>query len=478
MRLKQLLPQSLASRTNAVLLTLIIAAQLLASFIWYQQSEQHETRKLASVADSIASSAASTISYFTALPRDYRHLVLKQIRNIGGTRFFVSLNHHNLTITPLPDSKRKWIALNKIKTVLRRELGEELPVTVNFTSRNNLRVFNAGIKFDDLPLTWAHHSLSFGAIDAPILVIQAELTPSQWFYMATVLPFPLSGLHPIIDSKQLFLMALSAILLLSCTFLLIRTELRPIRQLARAATMMSANLSVPQVKEEGCIETRAAVRAFNKMNLRVKSYIHEREMLFGAISHDLKTPLACLKLRSEMLPDEATRLRFTSLLGEIDLMVKGALQCIRDTSIYEEIEAIDIHALLTESAELYNQSETKVTVCGRQTYPFFGKPLAIKRVIQNLVDNGIKYGDYLQITLNDAPEQLSLIFVDSGSGIDKAILERVFEPYFRADGDGPQGSGLGLTIARSIVRAHNGDIRLENRSDRSGLRVNLMLRRD
>lgn len=479
MNLKHFFPLSLVARTSLMLLTVILVAQLLAGLIWFQQIAQKEEQGLKSTVRSLVLSASSTISFFSSLPLEYRHLVLNQLRNMGGTRFFVSLNNRELNVIPIPDSSRKQLVLNEVRNVLEQELGSENNITVEFTTREELKVFSSGINIDELPLLWAHYSLSFGDINPPILVIQIEVSPEEWFYLAAVLPAPYVSLESsFMDSKQIFFMILFALLLLVFTWFVIRSEIRPIRNLAKAATLMGSKLSVPEVKEEGSSELKAAVHAFNKMNRRVKSHLREREMLFSAISHDLKTPLASLKLRTEMLEDNVTKERFERLLNEVDMMVKGALQCIRETDIHEDIESIDINEILTMSSELYNRYSKRVTIDGDHVKPYYGKPLAIKRCVQNLVDNGIKYGKEVLIEVNDSPEKVTMTFVDKGPGVDKKLLAKVFEPYYRAAPNNQEGSGLGLTIARSIAKSHGGDVTLQMRTEDQPFAVSLVLSRD
>lgn len=292
---------SLAARASLFLLTVIILAQVLAGIIWYQHTSKRDRQGLMTTVHSLALSASSTIAFFQTLPGEYRHLVLNQLRSMGGTRFFVSLNDHDIPVVPLPDSQRKRMVVNEVENVLRDELHGNPDIRVDFTRREHLRVFNKELPIDELPVLWAHYSLSYGALNPPILVMQVEVAPQEWFYLAAVLPAPYVNLETsYFDLREWLTLLFSGLLLLTCTWLLVRREIRPIRELAKAATLMSSRLRVPEVKEEGSIELRAAVRAFNKMNRRVESHIRDREMLFSAISHDLKTPIACLKLRAEM----------------------------------------------------------------------------------------------------------------------------------------------------------------------------------
>lgn len=477
MNIKQFTPHSLAARTSLVLIVVIILAQLVAGMIWFQHSAKNEEQGLKSTISNLVLSASSTISFFTTIPVDYRHLILDQLRSMGGTRFFVSLNNRELPVSPIPESPRKQLVLSEAR-ILNNELGSDKNIKLEFTTREELKVFSAGINIDELPLLWANYSLPFSEVSPPILVIQVEISSNEWFYLAAVLPAPYGSLESsFMDNKQLFFLALSAIILLIFTWLVVRSEIKPIKNLAKAATLMDSKLYIPEVKEEGSSELKAAVHAFNKMNRRVKSHLREREMLFGAISHDLKTPLASLKLRTEMLENDETRKKFQKLLNDLDLMVKGSLQCIRETDIHEEIELMDIEEILNSGTELYNRYAKKIDITCKEIKPYYGKPLAIKRCIQNLVDNGIKYGKELSIQVIDSSELITLLFIDNGPGIDKKLYEKVFEPYFRAKNNDEKGTGLGLTISRSIARSHGGDVTLHNNEQSHRFEVCLTLSR-
>ncbi|WP_367989307.1 ATP-binding protein [Vibrio sp. NTOU-M3] len=467
---------SLATRTSLFLLTVIILAQLLAGAIWYQHTSNRDKQGLVTTVRSLAMSASSTVSFFQTLPVEYRHLVLNQLRNMGGTRFFVSLNNHQIDMAPLPESERKSLVINEVHDVLANELSEIGNIHVEFTRRDKLRVFNNELPIDELPMLWAHYSLSYGALNPPILVIQVEVAPNEWFYLAAVLPAPYIQLHTrYFDVREWLTLALSALLLLICTWFVVRKEIRPMRRLAKAATLMSSRLNVPEVKEEGSNELRAAVRAFNKMNRRIDSYIQDRDMLFGSISHDLKTPIACLKLRAEMLDDDRDRERFSRLANDLDLMVKGALQCIRETDIHEDVEPIDINQMLHHITENLPYKQEQVVIYGQAVQPFIGKPLAMKRCLQNLIDNAVKYGTCAKINIEDGDKALILTITDEGNGLTADVLEKLCAPYFRADST-QEGNGLGLTISQSIAKAHGGHLQLSLTSN-GGLNASLIFPR-
>ncbi|MCE0559163.1 MULTISPECIES: ATP-binding protein [Motilimonas] len=472
---KPRLANTLVVRLLATLLLVIISAQFLTALIWYRQGAAKENEGLISTVNSLALSAASTVAFFSSLPLEYRHLTLNQLRKMGGSRFFVSLNNHEIAIQALPDSQRKKMVLSEVRKVLNQELSTDQAITLEFTDRENLRVFNTEVRLDEVPQIWANYSLSLGELNPPILVMQIEISPTEWLYLAAILPAPFVLLDtPFMDTKQWFFMGLSSLLLVFFTWLVVRREIRPIAKLANAASAMTEQLDTPQLAEQGSEELITATRAFNKMSLRIKNYLRDRDMLFSAISHDLKTPIACLRLRTEMLPDEATRKKFENALNELDFMVKGALQCIRDTDLHEDIEPVDINHILQQSAELYGRYDKQVTIHGQVQQQYLGKPLALKRLLNNLVENGIKYGKRVEINITELQQQLHIDFRDYGDGIPVPQQQQVFEPYFRLSKQKQEGTGLGLTIARSIARSHGGDISLRNHHQQ-GLIVSLTL---
>ncbi|WP_065431433.1 ATP-binding protein [Vibrio scophthalmi] len=473
---------SLAMRTSLFLLCVIILAQFLAGLIWYQHSSEKDQQGLTTTVNSLALSAASTISFFQTLPPEYRHLVLNQLRSMGGTRFFVSLNNHQIPVAPLPDSKRKTMVINEVESVLRQELHNAPTIQVEFTRRDKLKVFNKELPIDELPLLWGHYSLSYGDLNPPILVIQVKVDQHAWFYLAAVLPAPYINLETnYFEIREWFTLLLSALVLLICTWVVVQREIRPIRRLAKAATLMSSRLKVPELKEEGSAELKAAVHAFNKMNRRIDSHMKDREMLFGAISHDLKTPIACLKLRAEMLDDEIERERFSRIANDLDLMVKGALQCIKETDIHEDIEPIDLRQLVMHIAAIIDPNGERIFIHGGPVQAYAGKPLAIKRCMQNLIDNAVKYGHKAEITLAETADAITIMIEDHGTSLDCQYLEanqleKLFQPYFRGHTD-KEGNGLGLTISQSIAKAHGGHLSLSV-TERGGLCATLAFPRD
>ncbi|MBK0061538.1 MULTISPECIES: ATP-binding protein [Pseudomonas] len=472
----RLLPRSLLGRMLLLTLLVVLIAQGLSSVIWVAQLRASQLQGLRASASSLAHSMSASVSYFRSLPVAYRPMVLDQLRSMGGTRFFVSLNEKPLDMPVLPITPRKQAVIEVFQQVLHERLGQQMEISVEFVSPDDLRIFNSGLKLDELPRSWAHYALTLEPLNPPVLVTQIRLDEGEWLYIASLLPEPYTGLEPErLPRQQIGFIALTTLLLLLFIGLLVHWQSWPLKRLARAAREMSLGADVPPVAEGGGSEVVEVGRAFNAMRERISRYLTERSQLFSAISHDLRTPITRLRLRVELLEDEHLQAKFSRDLDELELLVKGALQCVKDTDIHENIEPIDLNQVLEILVEPYLR-DGRITVEGRVLASYPGKPLALRRCIGNLIDNAIKYGERAHLRIIDNAEAFVLQVDDQGPGVPEQRLEQVFEPHFRLAGQ-QQGYGLGLGIARNIAHSHGGEVSLLNLRE-GGLRVTLFLPRN
>ncbi|HSC84407.1 MAG TPA: ATP-binding protein [Pseudomonas sp.] len=460
-----------------LLLTLLVVlvAQSLSSLIWVSQLRASQMDGLLTSARSLAHSMSASVSYFRSLPLGFRPMVLDQLRSMGGTRFFVSLNDKPLDMQVLPETPRKRAVLMAVEEVLRESLGKSVDLSVRFVSPDDLRIFNGELKLEELPRSWAHYALSLEPLDPPVLVTQIQIAPDEWLYLASLMPAPYVSLEDEgLPMQQVWFIILTSSFLLLFIGILVQWQSRPLKRLASAAREMSLGASVEPVEEAGGSEVVEVSRAFNSMRERISRYLRERSQLFSAISHDLRTPITRLRLRVELLDDEVVRSKFSRDLDELELLVKGALQCVKDTDIHENIEQVDLNHLLHGLIEPY-LSSGRVTLDGRAQAGYPGKSLALRRCIGNLVDNALKYGQRAHLQIKDDSEAFVLHVDDEGPGVPEQRLEQVFEPHFRLSGQ-QQGYGLGLGIARSLAHSHGGEVTLQNLRE-GGLRVTLWLPR-
>ncbi|GEN28274.1 two-component sensor histidine kinase [Halovibrio variabilis] len=459
----------------------VLAAQGASYAIWTSQVRSSHLAQLDELSTNMAFSIASTMKFFRSLPVDYRHIVLDQLRNMGGTRFFVSVNERRLIVDDIGSGPEKEVVVNNVRSVLTQQLNID-DVIVEFSRPEDLRVFNNEVLLYDLPPRWGQHSLLMEPLSPPILVVQLELAPNTWLYVATLLGVPdiFSGYRWLSEERLLVgLLVLLSVLALS--LLGITSVTRPLARLSRAANQLGDDLDMPPLKESGPKEVAATAVAFNRMQRRIREQIEERERLFSAISHDLKTPLTRMRLRAEMLDDDHQRERFCASLDELDSLVKGALASVKGLDLHEEPAPVDLTLLLEELAEELSLQGGQVTVekKAHPVAPLIAKPLALKRCLANLLENAVFYGKQADVQLSDQGTSVTLQIRDDGPGIPEDQLGRVFSPFVRLEPSRSRhtgGSGLGLGIARHIARAHGGDIALANHAVK-GLVVTLTLPR-
>ena len=475
--LQRLVPHSLLGRMLLLTLLAVLLAQGVSSLFWISHLRASRMEGLLNASRSLGYSIAASVRYFSLLPPAYRPVVLEQLRNMGGTRFFVSLNEKPLIMELLPDSPGKQAVLHAVESVLRERLGNGMPMYVEFVSPKHLRLFNGNLSLDELPRSWAHYVLSFEPLDPPILVTQIRIGPEEWVYIGTLMPAPYLTLdEPFLPLQQAWFILFSSAFLLLFIGLLIHWQSRPLKRLSQEARELSLEAQVQPLPEVGASEIQEVTRAFNTMRDRISRYLAERGQLFSAISHDLRTPITRLRLRAELLEDEALQARFNRDLDELDLLVKGALQCVKDTDIHENIESVNLNLLLSNIVEPYQAGEQpRATLQGKAVALYPGKPLALKRCIGNVLDNALKYGNRAHLTVEDDGKVFMLHVDDEGPGVPEKDLEQVFEPHVRLTGQ-QQGYGLGLGIARNLAHAHGGEVVLRNRRE-GGLRVTLTLPR-
>jgi signal transduction histidine kinase len=254
---------------------------------------------------------------------------------------------------------------------------------------------------------------------------------------------------------------------------------RPLAIFARAAQRLGTDIDAPPLDENGPSEVQRAAKAFNEMQERLKRFVGDRTRMLAAISHDLRTPITRMRLRAEFIEDEETRAKMEADLAEMEAMISAALGFARNEASDEPRGPLDLSALLKQIVEDVREAGGDAHYEGPPSAPFTGAPTALKRAFANLAENAVKYGDQVKITLSDLGSRIDIFFDDGGPGIPEAEHENVFRPFHRLEGSRSRetgGVGLGLAVARSILRAHGGDIALENRPE-GGLRAKATLPR-
>ncbi len=248
----------------------------------------------------------------------------------------------------------------------------------------------------------------------------------------------------------------------SAGYLFSRRISAPLRRFAEAAETLGRDPHAPQKTLKGPAEVGAAAHAFNEMQARVKRYINDRTAMVGAISHDLRTPLARIRFKLEAAP-AGLKAAVLSDVEQMEQMIGGVLAFIRDETAPRRRERLDLLSLIECVADDAAMVGGQVEIVDGAPVTVDGDPVALQRLFSNLVDNALKYGGEARITVGLDSGSAVVRISDAGPGLSADELSRVFQPFYRTDASrnlDNGGVGLGLPIARSTARAHGGDVEL------------------
>jgi len=313
--------------------------------------------------------------------------------------------------------------------------------------------------------------------DAAQRSFDVRLADGQWTRI-TVHSVPGSG-APALSNRLIVQLVLTLAVVMAVVMLAVRQATRPLQQLAQAADTLGHDLDAPPLPELGSLETRRAAQAFNRMQTRIQRLVSERARALAAVSHDLRTPLTRLRLRTELIDDAPLREQMGADLQAMATMIDTTLGYLRALQTNEVLRPIDINALLesmTDDAQVLGRN---IQIQGHALQPYNGRLSALRRALQNLIDNAFKHGGGASIRVDDSATTLMITVEDQGPGIPVHEMGRVTEPYYRIDPSRSQsgdGVGLGLSIVRDIALMHGGELLLANRAT-GGLAATLSLPR-
>jgi len=468
----RLLPQSLFGRLVLVLLAGLVLAQLATAYINLSERDQILFR---AGGMQLAQRIADVGKLLDSLPGAERRRI---VAVFDAPPLSISLDRPPLETGPGPAETD--IPLTMFTTVLRYALGDELPVKV-IRREGAPESFRPRGRFGphDMPMMQRRMGGGFGgpqfAPDSAFFTVQVTLRDGTRVTFDTFLP-PQATPIPLRLALTLAIL-LGTVIVLS--LVAVRWVTGPLSALATAADKLGADINRPPLPESGPAEVRNAARAFNTMQRRLARFIADRTRILAAMSHDLKTPITRMRLRTEMLDNEEVRGKFAKDLEEMETMVAHTLDFMRDASAVESVQPIDLMALLESLQTDYQETGDAVEVEGRVAGAYPGRPHALRRCLTNLLDNAIRYGKRATIRIEDGAGRITIRVLDEGPGIPEDELEKAFEPFFRGEASRSRetgGTGLGLGIARNIARAHGGELVLKNRAG-GGLEAVLTLPR-
>jgi len=265
-----------------------------------------------------------------------------------------------------------------------------------------------------------------------------------------------------------------AIIMVFISLIFLKNQTRPITNLAKIAEKFGKGEEIEEFKPSGAAEIRQAGYEFDRMRKRIVRHLTQRSEMLSGISHDLRTPLTRMKLQIAFIKDKELATKLTEDINEMEKMLNEYLQ-FTSSSFLEKNEKFNLSELINSTTTNYNNKNISVNLMP-EIY-INGRKNLIKRCINNLIDNAIKYGDKVNVELSKSANNFFIKVEDNGPGVPEKEYENVFKPFYKIDkgrADSKSSVGLGLSITSDIVRSHGGNIKLE-KSSMNGLCVKIFL---
>lgn len=276
--------------------------------------------------------------------------------------------------------------------------------------------------------------------------------------------------------RELLVLLVAAVAVTPLVWLFAHRIAAPMEAFARAAERLGRDPDAPPLSIGGSSEVDAAVAAFNLMQERLKRYVTNRTTMLGAIAHDLRTPLTRLRFRIEAAP-EALKAKLAADVDEMEAMVSSALAFVQDETRRVERTRLEVASIVGTVIDDAAETGADAVLGRRERAVIDGDPIAMKRLVTNLVGNALKFGGQARSRVFSEGGMAIIEVDDDGPGLPEADFERAFEPFYRLETSRSRetgGAGLGLAVVRAIARAHGGEVTLQNRAE-GGLRARVCL---
>jgi len=265
-----------------------------------------------------------------------------------------------------------------------------------------------------------------------------------------------------------------AIIMILISLIFLKNQTRPITNLAKAAEKFGRGEEIDEFKPSGAAEIRQAGYEFDRMRKRILRHLNQRSEMLSGISHDLRTPLTRMKLQMAFIKDEELSKKLSEDINEMEKMLNEYLQ-FTSSSYLEKDEEFNISELVDEIVKKYENKNISSKITPR--IYISGRKNLIKRCVNNLIDNAIKYAEKVNIDITKSSNNLFIKIEDNGPGIPEAEYDNVFKPFYKIDkgrAETKSSVGLGLSIASDIIRSHGGNIKLA-KSPMGGLEAKIFL---
>jgi two-component system, OmpR family, osmolarity sensor histidine kinase EnvZ len=394
-----------------------------------------------------------------------------------------------------------WIKTNKgmtrsligeIRTLV--DVYENKQTQVKFLSDSYKKNFDFVINISDEPLPNIGYERKFSPMDRSLRreLKSAFGNNSYWFnttkYKEIVEIKIKSGKNTIqfllpkekiaTSSVRVFLLWITvpSIILIFIAIIFLKNQTKPIVNLAKAAERFGKGDYVNEFRASGASEIRKASYEFDRMAKRINRHLNQRSEMLSGISHDLRTPLTRLKLQIAMLDKKEISIKMSKDIDEMERMLNDYLQFAK-TQTQEESTAVNLNNFFKEILEDNSGKNINLKITNEEM-AMVARKLALKRCFDNLIQNGLSYGENVYIDVSKTKNRLIIIIEDDGPGIPSDQYKNVFKPFFRIDKSRSQnksGIGLGLSISEDIIHSHGGNIKLSESNKYKGLQIKVSL---
>ncbi|CAA9549274.1 MAG: hypothetical protein AVDCRST_MAG23-2833 [uncultured Sphingosinicella sp.] len=445
--MRRWLPKSLVGQVILLIALALLAAQAVNFALLLNEGQRARLAQSETPALSRLVGAAQALS---AAPIAQRDMLARRLSG-GGTRFNIA----------------------ERSNVERRNLTRDADLEQRLTAA----LTEAGVKTAAVMADEAKLRRQRADDQAPgvrrLLIASVLLPDGSWLNGRLTLRRPDSGFawRLLAATLALYAIVLGAVLLIA------RRLARPLAEMTSAAESFRGRDAGFQIRPHGPADLRRLAEALNDMRARVVELLADKDRMIGAIGHDLRTPLASLRIRAESVPDEAERARMVATIEDLDQTLDDILALARAGQPSEAARPVDVAALVEAVAEEFVDLGKDVAFEPAERLVATIRPNSLKRAVRNLIENAVKYGERASVGVVEEPGTLRILIEDDGPGIASAELDRVTDPFYRLEPSRSRltgGSGLGLAIARTIAEAHGGRLELSNRPE-GGLAASILL---
>ena len=427
---KKFIPQSLLGRSIIIIFVPIIVLVIITSIIFYQTSWNIISKRL----------TQSVVADINVLVKLIEKDLVFEAMQIAREDFKMNIKIIESANIKIDNARnQRGILSNRLKQALL-----ELDIPFFYDLRN----INEGVK---IIIQIEENKFLFINVDKDRLYSETAFVFLLWMLFASIL-------------------------LLLFSYFFMNKQIRPLKRLSIIAETFGRGLDAPELKVAGALEIKQTANAFNQMRTRIKRFLKQRTDMLAGVSHDLRTPLTRMKLQLSLLKDEKAKKELELDISEMTAMLDSYVSFVRSEAP-EPIDNININKLVQDIIKNIDVKKYKIKLVEQNIIKTSGRPIQLKRAVQNVIDNSLRYSDEINIEIISHDDGCILVIEDNGPGIPDQNYEDVFKPFFTLDPSRNKlkgESGLGLSITRDIIRSHGGDIKL-SKSSYGGLKSKIEL---